>query len=117
MEEISALKAAEVSELRNSQAFISQQYDDLKSEYSKALTANKEQKKEIDNLKSDSANLKMQEVKEIEKVDALEQYGRRQNLEIVGVPVKDNKNTNVIVLEVARLMNVKVEPHYISTSR
>ena len=113
MEEISALKA-EVNELRNSQAFISQQYDDLKSEYSKVLTANKEKKKEIDNLKSDSANLKMQGVKEIEKVDALEQYGRRQNLEIVGVPVKDNENTNAIVMEVARLMNVKVEPHHIS---
>ena len=115
MEEISALKA-EVNELRNSQAFISQQYDDLKSEYSKVLTANKEQKKEIGNLKSDSANLKMQGVKEIEKVDALEQYGRRQNLEIVGVSVKDNENTNAIVLEVARLMNVKVEPHHISIS-
>ena len=45
MKEISA--KAEVSELRNSQAFISQQYDDLKSKYSKVLTANKEQKKEI----------------------------------------------------------------------
>ena len=41
MEEISTLKA-EVSESRNSQAFISQQYDDVKSEYSKVLTANKE---------------------------------------------------------------------------
>ena len=115
MEEISALKA-EVSELRNSQAFISQQYDDLKSEYSKVLTANKEQKKEINNLKSDSANLKMQGVKEIEKVDALEQYGHHQNLEIVCFPVKDNENTNAIVLEVARMMNVKVEHHHISTS-
>ena len=49
MEEISALKA-EISELRNSQAFIYQQYDDLKSN-----------KKEIDNLKSDSENLKFRE--------------------------------------------------------
>ena len=44
MEEISALKA-EISELRNSQAFIYQQYDDLKSEYSRDLTTNKKQKK------------------------------------------------------------------------
>ena len=115
MEEISALKA-EVSELRNSQAFISQQYNDLKSEYSKVLTTNKERKREIDNFKSDSANFKIQGVKETEKVDALEQCGRRQNLEIVDVLVKDNDNTNAIVLEVARLMNVKAEPHHISTS-
>ena len=60
--------------LRNSQAFISQQHDDLESEYSKVLTIKKEQKKEICNLKSDSANLKIQRIKEIEKVDALEQW-------------------------------------------
>ena len=58
----------------------------------------------------------MQGVKEIEKVDALEQYEHHQNLEIVGFPVKDNENTNAIVLEVAQMMNVKVEPHHISTS-
>ena len=90
MEEISALKA-EVKELRSSQAFISQQYDDLKSEYSRVLTTNNEQKKEIDNLKSDSANLKIQGVKKIEKVDALDQHGHLQNLEIVGVQSKITK--------------------------
>ena len=86
MEKIFALKA-EVIELRNSQAFVSQQYDDLKLKYSKLLTANKEQKKEIENLKSGSANLKIRGVNEVEKVVRKEQHGRRQKLEIVGIPV------------------------------
>ena len=39
--------------------------------------------------------------KEAEKVDALEQYGRHQNLEIIGVPVTKKKDTAEIVIEVA----------------
>ena len=49
------------------------------------------------------------------KVDALEQYGRRLNLEIAGVPVKDNENTNDIVVEVAKLANVEITKDQIST--
>ena len=61
MEEISALKV-EVIELRNSQTFMSQQYDDLKSLYSKVVTAKKKQKQEIQSFKSDFTNLKNQGV-------------------------------------------------------
>ena len=39
--------------------------------------------------------------------------GKRQNLEIVGVPEKEDENTNAIVLEVA---NVDILPSYISAS-
>ena len=42
-------------------------------------------------------------VKEGEKVELLEQYGRKLNLEITGVPVKDEENTNDIVVEIANL--------------
>ena len=31
----------------------------------------------------------------MEKLNRLEQYGRRQNLEIVGNPVQDGENTNL----------------------
>ena len=39
-------------------------------------------KKEISTLKSQAVDLENQGFKEIEKIDGLEQYGRRQNLEI-----------------------------------
>ena len=52
---------------------------------------------------------------ESKKVDALEQYGRRSNLEIAGIPVKDGENTNDIVVEVAKLANVEMTKNQIST--
>ena len=52
----------------------------------------------------------------MEKLDRLEQYGRRQNLEIVGIPVQDGKKTNAIVIEVAKLLDVNLTPEQISTS-
>ena len=43
-------------------------------------------------------------------------YGRRQNLEIPDVPQQLNENTNSIVIQVAKLLNVVVPPDHISTS-
>ena len=73
-------------------------------------------KKEISTLKSQAANLENQGFKEIKKIDGLKQYGRCQNLEIAGVPQQPNKNTNSIVIEVAKLFNVVVPRDHISTS-
>ena len=41
-------------------------------------------------------------------MDVLKQYGRRQNLEISGIPVKEGENTNKLVIEVAKLANVEL---------
>ena len=46
--------------------------------------------------------------KEAEKVDALEQYGHRQNLEIIGVPVTEKEDTAEIVMEVAKALDVPI---------
>ena len=73
------------------------------------------EKKEISTLKPQAADLANQGCKEIEKIDELEQYGRRQNLEIAGVPQQPNKNTNSIMIKVAKLLNVVVLPDHIST--
>ena len=80
------------------------------------IEVNTLQKEEISNLKSQAAALKTQEIKDSIKVDELEQYGRRQNLEIVGVPEKEDENTNAIVLEVAKMLDVDIMSSHISTS-
>ena len=108
-------RRAEVIEIKESQAFICNQYDSLKAEYDKLIEVNTLQK-EISNLKSQAAALKTQEIKDSIKVDELEQYGRRQNLEIVGVPEKEDENTNAIVLEVANMLDVDIMSSHISTS-
>ena len=52
--------------------------------------------------------------KEAPKLNALEQYGRRQNLEII--PVTSNADTNAIVQEIAELLQVTISSKDISTS-
>ena len=114
-QEVDTLKA-ELSELKNSQEFICSQYDVLKEEYDKLVLTNKNQEAEICKLKSESSDMKKQSIKEMDKLDEVEQYGRRQNLEIVGVPVQENEDTNALVIEVAKLLDVEVPPDQISTS-
>ena len=60
--------------------------------------------------------MKNQCAKGEEKLDNLEQYGRRQNLEIIGIPQRVDEDTNSIVIEVPKMMGVKVLPEQISTS-
>ena len=42
-----------------------------------------------------------------EKIDAFEQFGRRLNLEIVGVPFTVGENINKLAIEVTKDLNVK----------
>ena len=54
--------------------------------------------------------------KEKEKIDAVEQYGRRQNLGISGISANEDKNTSAIVEEVAKLVNSQISADQISTA-
>ena len=47
-------------------------------------------------LQLQSINLEVREAKDETKLDAIKQYGRRQNLEIIGVHYKSGENTNNI---------------------
>ena len=106
----------ELLEVKRSQDFISSKYDKLKDEYSKLIEKNKKQDAEIQKLKAESNEMRAQGAKEASKLDALEQYGRRQNLEIVGIPVTSNEDTNAIVQEIAELLQVTISSKDISTS-
>ena len=106
----------ELLEVKRSQDFISTKYDKLKDEYSKLIEKNKKQDAEIQKLKAESNEMSAQGAKEAFKLDALEQYGRRQNLEIVGILVTSNEDTNAIVQEIAELLQVTISSKDISTS-
>ena len=79
-------KKEKIKAINESQIFIADKYEKLKSERDLQMI-NKKQEKEINDLKAKSSNLKVRGTKE-EKIDALEQNGRRQHLEIVGIPIK-----------------------------
>ena len=94
--------------MKRSQDCISTKYDKLKDGYSKLIETNKKQDAEIKKLKAESNEMSAQGAKEASKLDAIEQYGRRQNLGIVGIPVTSNENTNATVREIAELLQVTI---------
>ena len=67
-------------------------------------------------MKEQFTALENKQIKHTEKLDAVEQYGRRQNLEIKGVPIVYREDTNKIVVEVARSLNIDNSTDDISTS-
>ena len=48
--------------------------------------------------------------------DELDQYNRRENLEFHGIPEQINENTNFIIKEMAKKINVQIKDSDISTS-
>ena len=114
-EELNALKM-ELLEVKASQEFICVKYEDLKINYEKLQKINKKQAGDIEKLQTQSTNLEIREAKGEGKIDENEQYDRRQNLEIAGIPSKSGENTHKIVQEVAKLMNINLFEDQISTS-
>ena len=82
----------------------------MHEKYNALNKTNKKQEVEISNLKVHQC------ARVEEKLDNLEQYGSKQNLEIIGIQQHDGEDTNSIVIEVAKMMGVKVLPEQISTS-
>ena len=115
LNEIKTLKE-ELAEVKESHDFISQQFEKLKCEYNNLVKISKTQEVEIKNIKSHSTELEESGKIEQDKVDSLEQYGRRNNLEIVGVPYKEGENTNKIAMEVCKLIHVDITQDRISAS-
>ena len=72
--------------------------DCLNEDYNKLKKINAEQKAEITALKSQSSDLKNTSIKELKKIDNLEQYGRQQNLVIAGVSVQNGEDTNTVAI-------------------
>ena len=69
--EIEALKA-EVTELRESQGFISARYDDISHEYTRLLKDSNKQKVDITELTTSTKNLEKKSCDDEDKIDQLE---------------------------------------------
>ena len=114
-QEINVLKAESLED-KSSQEFICAQYKDLKLNFTNLQKINKQQAEDIKTLQLQSTKLEVGEAKDEKKLDAIEQYGRRQNLEIIGVPYNSGENTNNIIKEVAKMIDVDLSDERISTS-
>ena len=94
-EEINILRT-EIIEPNASQSFLSAKYDELQVKYEEQRSASNKQSNELTILKSNSAELR-QKTKTV-KIDEIDQYSRRLNLEFYGVPkVRDEDVPQIVV--------------------
>ena len=103
-----------ITDLKKSHEFLSAEYDDLKEKYSKLLKSSKQSERSTNQL-----NLKLDEIEtnkqdDFHKIDDLEQYGRRLNLEFEGIPEQKEENVTDIVLDIAKKLNVDASSSGIS---
>ena len=103
----------EVEEIKASQTFLNQKFEELKTNVEEINSLNIDTK--FQNTKKKVIELESKIEKETILRDELEQYGIRDNLEIHGIPVSPNENTNEIIKEVAQKLNVRLLDSDIST--
>ena len=114
-DEIATLKA-EISQLSNSQEFICSQYDILKIKNDKLKKENATQGNELRTLKTNFTKLEKKAETEAIKLDGIDQYSRRQNLEFHGVPQTSNENVINIVVKIGKVLGVDINQNDISTA-
>jgi len=112
-EEIKAFKS-KVKSLRKSQQFTSNHNDDLTKSYKSALLTNKQHKQDINRLNKRPDDLQKQSSEDELKIDELEQYDRRQNLEIQGVPETADEDVTQITMELVKSLDIELDAEDIS---
>jgi len=67
-------------------------------------------------MKKNSTNLEEKTYAEATKLDSLEQYNRRQNLEFEGIPVSENEDVADKVVKIGKLIGVNINKSDILTA-
>ena len=110
--EIAALRA-QIVEMKQNQDFVCAQYDDIKNENENLKKKNQDSLK---TLKANSADMKEKADEVASKLDGLDQYGQRQNLEFEGVPVTEGEDVVDLVVRIGNLVGAKIKRNDILTA-
>ena len=113
--EINILKT-EITELNASQSFLSAKYDELQVLYEELRSASNKQSNELIRLKSNSAELKQKTKSETVKIDDIDQYSCRLNLDFHGVPEVRDEDVAQIVVNLCEKLDVDIKKHDILTA-
>lgn len=105
---------AEVDEAMCSLSFLSAKYDELIAQATNMEASIKALNNENSMLKRDLANTKNENDVLKTTLDDLEQYGRRECVEIRGVPFVVDENTNKIVIKQASKLGISISEADIS---
>ena len=114
-EKLAPLKV-EIAELRSFIENANQKYHQVLKKLTEQEKECKEMKKENKFLKSTVNTLDSQIKKLIVACNELEQYSRREWLEIQGIPISEGEDTNKSVMKVGELVGVEIEQDHISVS-
>ena len=112
----------EIEDLKDSANFYGRELKDLKESLQKTKDENKELKNTLastrNELKTTKENLRKQKESERQWAhqDDLEQYSRKNSLEIHGIPQDAYPSTEAAVIKVAEALNIIVEPENIEIS-
>ena len=99
-----------ITRLEQSQQFISDQYEKHRTEQDNIIKSHTQVSKETEELNTKVKRLEKELKEEKIKRNKLEQHGRLNQVEINGIPLKENESCKGIVLEVAKLANAKIIP-------
>ena len=92
-----------------SQEFISCQYDDLRRLTDNLMKTNQELQAENERLKETCRLTKKSANEAVAAVNELEQYGRREMIEIAGIPRLEDENVEQTVIKLCSHLNSTIE--------
>lgn len=101
-------------EIEKSQKFLSSQYDTVLSAVQNLKKSNQGMEKRVQQIEQDIDNLNNNGFDIEVKLDELEQYTRRDCLEITGIPIVPNDNPVLLVREMSEVMGVDLDVNDIS---
>ena len=105
-----------MEELVKTVEFVSTKYDELLTKQNNLEAANVELQKENQLLKIQVFCLQNNAAQTSDNLNHLEHFGRRDRLEIWGIPVKREENTDELVRSVGDLIDAGIKPEDISIS-
>ena len=97
-------------------SYIANEYDNFNNKITTTKQLGRSNSDEILNIRREVERIKYRQNSTDIHLDESEQYGRRENLEIHGVPVKPNESINQVVKTLAKHLNVHLDESHISTS-
>ena len=115
-EEIEELVSARLSDINNklkeiekSQSFLANQYETFRNQVGFLMAENTKIKEENVQLVARIRNLEKGDKQRAKAVDDLEQYGRRNMVEVSGIPRRAKENCEELVLELASKIGVELK--------
>ena len=94
--------------------FISAKYDEMSIKHKNMEAIVSELQRENYLLRNEVLDLRNRSEQISDQIDDLKQYGRRDCVEIRGVPVQKDGSTDELVCSIGNLVNIKIKPEDLS---